>query len=117
MVTGGGETKTPRERYSEAITELREAESRIKTLADRLGNLGQYLVEDPLTVAPVHEAARTLLPLHITTHPFRRDVDMAGWPDAQMIVQALGELHQARARVTALRAWMLPADRDATPEP
>ena len=117
MVTGGGETKTPRERYSEAIAALREAESRVKVLADRLGSLGQYLTEDPLTVAPVHEAARALLPLHITTHPFRKDVDMAGWPDAHTIIEALGELHRARARVLALRAWMLPEDRDATPDP
>lgn len=117
MVTGGGKTKTPRERYSEAITEFREAELHARALADRLGSLGHYLTEDPLTVAPVHEAARALLPLHITTHPFRKDVDMSGWPDAHTIIEALGELHQARARVLALRAWMLPEDRDASPEP
>ena len=96
---------------------LSEAESRVRALADRFGSLGRHLMEDPLTVAPVHEAARALLPLHITTHPFRKDVDMSGWPDAHMIIEALGELHQARARVLALRAWMLPEDRDATPEP
>ena len=117
MVTGSGETRTPREQYSEAMASLSEAESRVKALADRFGNLGQHLEEDPLTVAPVHEAARALLPLHITTHPFRKDVDMTGWPDAHTIIETLGELHQARARLLALRAWMLPGDRDATPEP
>lgn len=117
MVTGGGETRTPRERYSEALASLSEAESRVKALGDRFGSLGQHLKEDPLTAAPVHEAARVLLPLHITTHPFRKDVDMTDWPDAHTIIEALGELHQARARVLALRAWMLPEDRDATPEP
>ena len=94
-----------------------EAESRVLALADRFGNLGQHLKDNALTVAPVHEAARALLPLHITTHPFRKDVDMTGWPDAYTIIEALGELHQARARVLALRAWMLPEDREATPEP
>lgn len=117
MVTGGGETRTSRERYSEALASLSEAESRVKALGDRFGSLGQHLKEDPLTAAPVHEAARVLLPLHITTHPFRKDVDMTDWPDAHTIIEALGELHQARARVLALRAWMLPEDRDATPEP
>lgn len=96
---------------------LREAESRVRAIADRLGDLGQRLAEDPLIVSPVHEAAGELLPLHITTHPFRKEVDMAGWPDAHTIIEALGELHQARARVLALRAWMLPEDRDAAPEP
>lgn len=117
MVTGGGETKTPRERYSESIAVLREAESRVKIIADRLGSLGQHLTENPLTLAPVHEAAGELLPLHITTHPFRQDVDMASWPDTYTVIEALGELHRARSRVFALRAWMLPEDRDATPEP
>lgn len=96
---------------------LREAESRVGSLADRLGSLSQHLTENPLALVPVHEAADELLPLHIRTHPFRQDVDMTGWPDAHMIIEALGELHQARARVFALRAWMLPEDRDATPEP
>ena len=96
---------------------LRKAESRVRVLADRFSSLGQHLSENPLTVAPIHEAAGESLPLHITTHPFRKDVDMAGWPDAHTIIEALGELHQARARVFALRAWMLPEDRDATPEP
>lgn len=117
MVTDGGETRTPRERYSEAMRVLREAEAHVRTLADRLSGLGQHLKEDPLTVAPIHEEARALLPLHITTHPFRKDVYMTDWPKAHTIIQALGELHRARARVFALRAWMLPEDREATPEP
>ncbi|MYD37006.1 MAG: hypothetical protein F4X20_08415 [Dehalococcoidia bacterium] len=117
MVTGGGETRTPHERYSEALTLLREAESRIRTLADHFSSLAQHLSDNPLTVAPIHEAAGESLPLHITTHPFRQDVDMASWPDAHTITEALGELHRARARALALRAWMLPEDRDATSKP
>lgn len=117
IVTGGGEPRTPHERYSEAMTLLREAESRIHVLADRFSSLGQHLFENPLTVAPIHELAGKSLPLHITTHPFREDVDMSDWPNAHTIIEALGELHQARAWVLALRAWMLPEDRDTAPEP
>ena len=117
MVTGGGETRTPHERYSEAMALLRKAESRVRVLADRFSSLGQHLSENPLTVAPIHEAAGESLPLHITTHPFRKDVDMAGWPDEASIIEALGELHRARSRALALRAWMLPEDRDAAPAP
>ena len=117
MVTDIGETKTPGERYSEAVTVLRKAESHVRAVADRLGSLGQHLTENPRTVAPIHEVTNELLPLHITTHPFRKDVDMTDWPNARTIIEALGELHRARARVFALRAWMLPEDRNATPEP
>ena len=108
-----GETRTPRERYSEAMAVLGEAEMRVRTFAERLGGLGQGLAENPLALAPVHEAAGELLPLHITTHPFRKQVDMAAWPDAREIIEALGELHRARSRTLALRAWMLPEDRAA----
>ncbi len=96
---------------------LREAEARVRFLADCFSSLGQHLSENPLTVVPIHEPVGQSLPLHITTHPFRKDVDMADWPDAHTINEALGELHRARSRVFALRAWMLPEDRDATPEP
>ncbi len=96
---------------------LRKAESRVRVLADRFSSLGQHLSENTLTVAPVHEAAGESLPLHITTHPFRTQVDMAGWPDEASIIEALGELHRARSRALALRAWMLPEDRDAAPAP
>lgn len=96
---------------------LREAESRVQVLTDRFSSLGQLLSENPLTVAPTHEAAGKWLPLHITTHPFRKGVDMSDWPEAHTVIEALGELHQARARVLALRAWMLPEDRNTAPEP
>ena len=118
VATGGHETRTPRERYAEALTALRAAESRVRDLAERFGSLGQRLSENPLSLAPTNSGtAAELLPLHITTHPFRTDVDLGGWPDARTIIEALGELHRARSRVLALRAWMLPEDRDATPEP
>lgn len=117
IAPGGEEVKTPHERYEEAIAALGQAESRVRDLAERLGNLGQGLTKNPLTIAPVHEAAGELLPLHITTHPFRAQVDMGDWPEARSIIEALGELHRARSRALALRSWMLPEDRDAVPTP
>ena len=116
ILRGGGETMTPLERYAPAVTELREAEERVSGLAEQLGRFSQELGENPLTVAPLHDAAAGLLPLHITTHPFRREIDLLGWPDARDIIAALGELHEARSRVLALRAWMLPEDRAAAQE-
>ena len=117
IAPGGEEAKTPHERYEEALAALGEAESRLQVLSERLGGLGRALTENPLTVAPVHEASGELLPLHITTHPFRTHVDMGDWPEARSIIEALGELHRARSRALALRAWMLPEDRDAAPAP
>ncbi len=116
ILRGGGETMTPLERYAPAVTELREAEERVSGLAEQLGRFSQELGENPLTVAPLHDAAAGLLPLHITTHPFRREIDLSEWPDAREIIAALGELHEARSRVLALRAWMLPEDRAAAQE-
>ena len=115
-VKGAGEVKTPLEQYSLALSDLRAAEDRVRGLADRLGSFGQELGESPLTVAPAHEAAAGLLPLHITTHPFRREIDLSELPDARDIISALGELHEARSRALALRAWMLPEDRATAPE-
>ena len=85
----------------------------MRALAYRLGDLGKGLSEKPMTLAPTHESSAEFLPLHITTHPFRQQLDMAEWPDAREIVQALGDLHRANARVLALKAWMLPEDRAA----
>ena len=117
ILRGGGETMTPLERYAPAVTELREAEERVSGLAEQLGRFSQELGENPLTVAPLHDAAAGLLPLHITTHPFRREIDLLEWPDAREIIAALGELHEARSRVLALRAWMLPEDQAEAPAP
>ena len=117
IVKGGGEAMTPPERYAQAIAELQEAEDRVRGLGERLGSFGRELNDDPLLMAPLHEAASGLLPLHITTHPFRREIDLSGWPDAREIITALGELHEARSRALALRAWMLPEDRAEAPAP
>ncbi len=106
---------TPTERYAEAVATLTVAEERVQGLAEQLGRLGRELSDDPLTVAPLHELSVGLLPLHISTHPYRREVDLASWPDAQGIIQALGALHVARSRVLALRAWMLPEDQAEVP--
>ena len=112
------ETRTPRERYAEAAAVLSAAEERVRALAGQLTELGQSLTESPLTTAPSQAPSQSAgPPLHIMTHPFRREISMAEWPDAGSIVSALGELHAARSRVLALRAWMLPQDRAATPEP
>ncbi|MCY4575699.1 MAG: hypothetical protein OXC55_03720 [Chloroflexi bacterium] len=117
IAPGGLEAKTLHERYDEALAALGEAESRVQALAGSLSGLGRALTENPLTIAPLHETAGELLPLHITTHPFRTQVDMGDWPEARSIIEALGELHRARSRALALRAWMLPEDRDAVPTP
>ena len=107
---------TPLERHALAIAELRESEARVRGLSERFGSFGQELSKSPLTVAPLHEATSGLLPLHITTHPFRREIDLLDWPDARDIIAALGELHEARSRALALRAWMLPEDQAAAQE-
>ncbi len=117
IALGGEEAKTPHERYEEALAAHREAESRVQALAGSLSGLGRALTENPLTVAPVHEASGESLPLHITTHPFRTQVNMGDWPEARSIIEALGQLHRARSRALALRSWMLPEDRDAAPAP
>ena len=105
------ENVTPSERYEEALSSLRRAEARVRSLAERLAALAQDLRADPLTLAPTNEAASIALPLHIVTHPFRREIDLTAWPDAESILEDLGALHAARSRALAVRAWMLPGDQ------
>ena len=105
---------SPQERFAEAMDALTEAETRLQDLARRISDLGQALADDPLTLAPLHPAASEALPLHIMTHPTRREIDLATWPDGAEIVEALAGAHAARSRVASVRAWMLPQDRAAT---
>ena len=113
---GGGMNKTvsPQERYAEAMDALKEAEARLQDVTRRISDLGQALADDPLTLAPLHPSALEAIPLHIMTHPTRREFDLSTWPDGAEIVKALAGTHAARSRLAAVRAWMLPDDRAAT---
>ena len=116
---GGGMNKTvsPQERYAEAKDALRAAEARLQEVTRRISDLGQALTDDPLTLAPLHPAALEAIPLHIMTHPTRREFDLSTWPDGAQIVEALAGAHTARSRLAAVQAWMLPEDRAAVETP
>ncbi len=107
---------TPHERYAEASAALRRAEERVRSLTEQLSALAQALDSAPLTLMPAHESARDALPLHVTTHPFRQEIDLTSWPDADAIIGALADLHAARSRALAMRAWMLPEDQSRAEE-
>lgn len=108
--------KEAREAYSEALSQYREAQELVQELIGQISELSEALA-DPLTLAPKHATASDAIPLHVMTHPFRREVDLESWPDGGAVVEALSALHAAQARVQSMYAWLLPVDREAVEAP
>ncbi len=107
-----------REVYEDALAAYRRAQQHVSELANVLREATDGLDEVPLRVAPVHPRAAELgIPVHVTTGPFRRELPLAEWPDAEAMVRALGQLHDAHTRAQAMHAWLLPADRAAVEAP
>ena len=104
--------------YEVALATYRRAQANVDRMAEELDGAAEALRSDPLLVAPLDRgAADAGIPLHVTTGPFRRELSMEEWPDAQHLMARLGSLHQAHTRVRALHAWLLPADRAAVEAP
>ncbi len=104
--------------YEDALATYRGAQADVDRMAQELGGAAEALRSDPLRVAPLDRgAADAGIPLHVTTGPFRRELPMGEWPDAQHFMTRLGSLHQAHTRVRALHAWLLPADRAVVEAP
>jgi len=104
--------------YEDALATYRRAQAEVGRMAQELDGVAEALRSDPLLVAPLDRgAADAGIPLHVTTGPFRRDLPMGEWPDAQDLMARLGSLHQAHTRAFALHAWLLPADRAAVEAP
>jgi hypothetical protein len=105
------------ETYAEALRERREAQARVRALAERLREMAAALETDPLWVAPKHPEANAHVPLHVMTGPVRREADLADWPDAGAILDALAALHASHARAQAMYSWLLPEDRERVEAP
>ena len=104
--------------YEDALAGYRRAQQGVANMVERLRDAADALDAEPLRVAPLDSHAAELgVPLHVTTGPFRRELPVEDWPDAETIVRMLGQLHGAHRRARALHAWLLPADRAAVEAP